>query len=995
MSIKRVWAFAIVLLVFFWLATFSGKASADPGPGAQPTWAKVSDGFEDPHNLSIESLITFGDYLYAGTYKDPFQFEGCELWRSDDGTTWEQVNSDGFGNENNIRIASMAVFDGYLYVGTSGGKIWRSSNGTNWSQANENGFGNENNIYITSMAVFDGYLYAGTSNYGTGAEIWRTSDGTTWNQVLYYGFANENNTRVDSMVAFNGYLYAGVANSNTGARIWRTPGGDAPGWSVDVYPYGFGDENNYTIGWLGTFLGPFASERLYAGVCNPHSGCQVRWRSGGSWTQINDNGFGDGNNTLTESFAILNDELYVGTKNLSDGAELWKYDGSTWEQVNSNGFGDVNNKEISSMATFGPIPTTKLYVGTYNTQLDTAQLWMTPLDIPTLVPMTDPTDSDTFNFDWSDVTGADRYHIQLDDNPEFSSPFEAYPSGSYYNYGPTGYDDGTYFWRVSARDVFENETDFSATDNFTLDTQSPSIPDLISPPNDSATTDHTPTFDWTDSTDLSNFTYQLVVDDDPDCLSPVIDNSELTASTYTPGSNLSDDNYYWKVRAEDELGHQSDWSSTWHFEVYTAPGVNQPPTANFSYSPSSPNVGQTIQFTDESTDPDGTIENWSWNFGDETTSALQNPTHSYTHSETYTVTLTVTDNGGATDTISHSVEVSPVTLSAPSLISPPNDTITNDNTPTFDWSDVTNAENYWLQIDNNTDFSSPIIDYPGLLASIYVAGDGLPDDDYYWRALAEGGGIKSDWSPIWHLEINSSALSAPALISPSDGTATNDNSPTFSWESVLGAEGYTLQLDNENAFTLPLIYENMGLTNTTLVLPDENQLPDGIYYWRVRGENSEVPAIWSAFWSLTVDTVAPAVPSLTEYTPDPTEDPTPTLDWSDVPDATGYHILIDDNPDFSSPIVDDTITENTYTPASDLPEGKIYWKVSAIDEASNESSFSTADDFTLTKPAEEELNILLIVAAIVAVCVVAGVIIWISHRPKRARGIQRKSFPGA
>jgi gliding motility-associated-like protein len=46
---------------------------------------------------------------------------------------------------------------------------------------------------------------------------------------------------------------------------------------------------------------------------------------------------------------------------------------------------------------------------------------------------------------------------------------------------------------------------------------------------------------------------------------------------------------------------------------------------------------------------------YSWNFGDNTSSNLQNPLHSYPSSGTYNVTLIVTDVNGCTDTIVHTV----------------------------------------------------------------------------------------------------------------------------------------------------------------------------------------------------------------------------------------------------------------------------------------------------------------------------------------------------
>jgi parallel beta-helix repeat protein len=85
--------------------------------------------------------------------------------------------------------------------------------------------------------------------------------------------------------------------------------------------------------------------------------------------------------------------------------------------------------------------------------------------------------------------------------------------------------------------------------------------------------------------------------------------------------------------------------------------LNQPPSAGFTFSPISPTTDNTVQFTDNSVDNDGTIVSWLWNFGDGTTSTSQNPTHRYSDAGAYTVTLTVTDNGGATGSVSKGITV--------------------------------------------------------------------------------------------------------------------------------------------------------------------------------------------------------------------------------------------------------------------------------------------------------------------------------------------------
>ena len=74
---------------------------------------------------------------------------------------------------------------------------------------------------------------------------------------------------------------------------------------------------------------------------------------------------------------------------------------------------------------------------------------------------------------------------------------------------------------------------------------------------------------------------------------------------------------------------------------------NKPPTANFDYSPYEPTDLETIQFADQSTDPDGEIVSWEWDFGDGNTSTQQNPSHRYADNGTYIVKLTVTDDKGA------------------------------------------------------------------------------------------------------------------------------------------------------------------------------------------------------------------------------------------------------------------------------------------------------------------------------------------------------------
>ena len=58
-----------------------------------------------------------------------------------------------------------------------------------------------------------------------------------------------------------------------------------------------------------------------------------------------------------------------------------------------------------------------------------------------------------------------------------------------------------------------------------------------------------------------------------------------------------------------------------------------------------------------STDPDGTIAGYAWNFGDGSTGTGSTASHTYAATGTYPVTLTVTDNGAKTASVTTSIAV--------------------------------------------------------------------------------------------------------------------------------------------------------------------------------------------------------------------------------------------------------------------------------------------------------------------------------------------------
>lgn len=83
---------------------------------------------------------------------------------------------------------------------------------------------------------------------------------------------------------------------------------------------------------------------------------------------------------------------------------------------------------------------------------------------------------------------------------------------------------------------------------------------------------------------------------------------------------------------------------------------NYPPIADFTYSPILPNVDELVQFNSTSFDPDGSIVNYTWYFGDSISYEI-NPTYQYGDNGIYPMMLEVTDNEGKVDTVAKMVPV--------------------------------------------------------------------------------------------------------------------------------------------------------------------------------------------------------------------------------------------------------------------------------------------------------------------------------------------------
>jgi PKD repeat protein len=165
-----------------------------------------------------------------------------------------------------------------------------------------------------------------------------------------------------------------------------------------------------------------------------------------------------------------------------------------------------------------------------------------------------------------------------------------------------------------------------------------------------------------------------------------------------------------QFKFQEQEGTQEDAKYVFSddFTIALAPGScvgNSPPTANFTPVQTDADVN----FTDTSSDIDGSIVQWLWDFGDGNYSNQQNPSHTYLTNGAYSVILYVRDNGNCSG-ISSAQPVSVTNYTAPdvAITNPRNgDTLSGTLTLTVSiniTSSLVNEVTYFL---DGTEFVSP------------------------------------------------------------------------------------------------------------------------------------------------------------------------------------------------------------------------------------------------------------------------------------------------
>ncbi len=315
------------------------------------------------------------------------------------------------------------------------------------------------------------------------------------------------------------------------------------------------------------------------------------------------------------------------------------------------------------------------------------------------------------------------------------------------------------------------------------------------------------------------------------------------------------------------------------------------------------------------------------------------------------------------------------------LISPGGNSTTDDPTPTFRWSNISDPSGvtYRLRVgDTNTLFTAPIINVTGLTSPTYTPTTPLRNGFYYWtvESIDGAGNIEDCWA-IGQFEISGVPNSdttpppTPTLSSPGNGATITNRVPSFDWTDVSDPSGvyYTFELDNNTDFSTVIYIDQAFTSDYGPMVLNGAPFPNGTYYWRVTPRdgqwNDGTPTpIRSFIISSSSDTTPPPAPTLSappnniRYRLFPGT--TFTFDWSDVSDPSGvlYKLIVSPGTQGR-----DTVLVSSYTiGVSNFPpldDGSYTWQVQARDGAGNLGPLSTAGNFVVdtTGPAAPVLSL--------------------------------------
>ncbi|MFH1536818.1 MAG: hypothetical protein ABID45_02420 [Patescibacteria group bacterium] len=208
-------------LAEIWKAESIGERVRENNWEDSVLWTQMgTEGLDD----SIEQINTgnkFKGDFYIGT-------EGGGVYVSSDNENWTLVEEfDGSVTES-IKLKSKLVVSEKDI--TNGVKLHKTKNGEDFEQINTAGFGNKNNVDVSFLRKNwkERKIIAITENNVDGFEMYATKkmEKNQWEEKVNTGIDSENNTKVTDFIKYKGRKYLATYNSEDGTAVYRFIRGD-------------------------------------------------------------------------------------------------------------------------------------------------------------------------------------------------------------------------------------------------------------------------------------------------------------------------------------------------------------------------------------------------------------------------------------------------------------------------------------------------------------------------------------------------------------------------------------------------------------------------------------------------------------------------------------------------------------------------------------------------------------------------------------------------
>lgn len=576
--------------------------------------------------------------------------------------------------------------------------------------------------------------------------------------------------------------------------------------------------------------------------------------------------------------------------------------------------------------------------------------------VPPLAPMlTAPVENSiqlttTPKFVWTASTTAVQYELQVSDTLDFSNILiDQIQTGLNYTLSPVqALDLETNYWRIRSKDLAGNWSNWSLPRQLTISL-------LSMPANGTFTTDSTPRLQWLPAVGALEYNIQLDEAAEADFLTPVAD--QLAIGLNTILADLDPAAYVWRLRFRTASGWSS-WSNPWALTISPAPPgapLLSLPANNALLNDSTPDI------TWNAISGAATYE---IQIANTTTFALANILQSQSGIAPTTFIPSTLFDGKyyvrvrAQNTLGRLGAWSAVRVfnidtappATPNYLSPAPGA-TSAGTPVFSWTKPPTATQYQLQIDLSAEnFDTPEFDSGAISSNSLKPAISLfsSTGEFAWRVRArDAAGNWGGWTAPRALNVILPLPAAPAFVSPANLAVLNDPMPSLNWNAASNADSYMIQISTMKNFSSQLVSEHL-LSGVLTYTP--TFLPDGVYYWRVRGFNLNTPSDpgpYSSIRTLTIDTNPPVVPTLLLPAPNASVAGAPTFSWNKPAGATQFQLQINDGGEFDSGVISTT----SLKPAGSFSGlGSFTWRVRVRDAAGNWSDWSSPRGITITLP---------------------------------------------